>query len=127
MKTSLFLALLLLPLAGGCSSSGNSSGGAAMQGSIFDGVYVTHLQQDVKKVWPVAKTVISDASLQLVEIDETIKMVKGEIDGATVTVNVEPYDVDKSTLSVRARKYGLYDNSLSEIISERIVRRLGGQ
>ena len=112
MKTRLVLAVLLLPLAARCVAAAvGAVGGIVLSQEIADNkTYVSHLNLDVKQVWPIAKTTLSEASLELIEVDEAIRMAKAKIDGSTVTVNVEPYDIDKSILQVRARsQFGLPD------------------
>lgn len=128
MKTSLLIAVALLPLATGCvaaAAAGAVGGIVLSQEYVDNSTYVAHLNSDVNTVWPTAKRVISDTSLELVETDEAIRVVKGKIDGSTVTVNVEPYDIDKSILKVKARnRFGLADQTTAELVMERIVRRV---
>ena len=123
----LFLAVLLtLPTLPGCLAAavGAGAGLIASQELMDNNAYVSRLNKDVRKVWPVVKTFMSDASLELIEVDEEVRLAKAKIDGASVTVSVEAYDLDKTIMRVSARKYGLNDGELARLIMERIHRRL---
>jgi len=121
-----FLLLSLCPLFGGCvaAAAAGVGGAIASQELVDNNSYVSHINLDVKKVWPTVKTFLSDASLELIEVDDEVRLAKAKIDGANVTVSVEAYDIDKSIMRVSAKKYGFNDGELARIIMERIHRRL---
>jgi hypothetical protein len=111
----------------GCvAAAAGAVGGVVLSNEFADNAtYVTHLNTDVKKVWPLAKTVLSDSTLEVIEVDEQVRLAKAKIDNSTVTVQVDAYDVDKSILQVKARKFGTFpDGETARLISEKITRRL---
>ncbi|MCC6407693.1 MAG: hypothetical protein IT453_11040 [Planctomycetes bacterium] len=126
MKNLFLIALVCAPLGAGCAAvAAGAVGGIVMTTEFTDAAtYVTHLNIDAKKVWPEAKNVLQDTTLELLEVDDAIRVAKAKIDGATVTVSVEPYDIDKSTLLIKARKYGFPDGETARLVQEKIVRRL---
>lgn len=128
MKNLFLVALLCAPFAAGCAAAtAGAVGGVVLTTEFTDGAtYVTHLSIDAKKVWPETKTVLQDMSLELMEVDDSTRIAKTKIDGSTVTVSVEPYDIDKSTLIVKARKWGsmISDGETARLVQEKIVRRL---
>lgn len=128
MKNLCFVLLLCAPLGAGCAAAAAGAvGGIVMTTEFTDSAtYVTHLNIDAKRVWPETKKVLDDMTLELMEVDDAIRVVKTKIDGSTVTVSVEPYDIDKSTLIVKARKWGsmISDGETARLVQEKIVRRL---
>ncbi|MCE9594768.1 MAG: DUF3568 family protein [Planctomycetes bacterium] len=128
MKNFVLFALLAAPLGAGCvAAAAGAVGGIVMTTEFTDNsTYVTHLNIDAKKVWPETKNVLSDMSLEVMEADDAVRVAKIKIDGSTVTVSVEPYDLDKSTLLIKARKWGgtLSDGETARLVQEKIVRRL---
>ena len=118
--------LLALPLLPSCAGLliGAGVGLIASQELMDNNSYVTHIQKDVSYVWPEVKTYLSDSSLDLIEIDEELRVAKAKIDGAMVTVSVEAYDIDHSVMNVAAKKFGVTDGEMARIVTERINRRL---
>ena len=125
MRTLLLAGLCTLPLFSSCVAVVAAGAGLVISQELLDNnTYVSHVQQDVSIVWPEVKTFLSDSSLDLVEIDEELRVAKAQIDGAMVTVSVEAFDIDYSVLKVSAKKYGVSDGKLAGVIMERIHRRL---
>jgi hypothetical protein len=125
---TLVLALSLPTLLGGCAAAavvGVGLGAVAISQEVTDSnIYVTRLNMNVTEVWPTAKIFMSDQSLELIETDEESRIAKARIDGANVTVYVEAYDLDKSTMRISAKRYGINDGDMARIITERITRKL---
>ena len=129
MRTAIFASLLVLPLLSGCVAAvaAGAIGGLVLgQEVINNNVYETRLNLDVSKVWPVVKTTLSDASLETIEIDESIRLAKARIDGASVSVTCEAYDLDKTIMRTRATKYAgtINDAEMARTIQDRIIARL---
>jgi hypothetical protein len=128
MKKLFLVALLLAPFGAGCAAAAAGAvGGIVLTTEFADpATYVTNLDVDVRTVWPETKTVLSNMSLGLIESDDTIRQAKVKIDGSTVTVQVDPYDIDRTTLIVKARKWGgtMPDGETARLVQEKIVRRL---
>ncbi|HTF91345.1 MAG TPA: hypothetical protein VK843_23230 [Planctomycetota bacterium] len=128
MRTALFATLLALPLFSGCAAVAvGAIGGLVLSKEVSDNnVFETRLNIDVSKVWPMVKKTLSDASLETIEIDENVRSAKAKIDGSTVTVWVEAYDLDKTVMRTRATKYGgtINDPGRATALQERIITRL---
>ena len=120
-----FLSLPLVPLTQGCLAAVGVGAGLVLSQDLLDNnTYVTRLNSDVRNVWPTVKTTLSGASLELIEVDEELRVARAKVDGATVTVSVEAYDIDKSILRVMARKFGMTDGEVARLMHDKIVRDL---
>jgi hypothetical protein len=126
MRKLVLAASLLVPLLTGCAAAaiGVGAGVIASQEMLDNDTYVSYVNKDVRDVWPTVKSFLSDASLDIIEVDDEPRVAKAKIDGASVTVAVEAYDVDKSMMRVSARRFGVNDGEMAGIIMERIHRRL---
>jgi ferredoxin len=47
-----------------------------------------------------------------------------DVDGAKVTVTVEAYDLDRTTVRVAAKKYGVNNGEIAKMVLERILTDL---
>ena len=128
MRTAVFAALLALPLFSGCAAAVvGAVGGIVIHNEVSgSNIYETRLDMDVSKVWPVVKTTLSDTSLYTIEIDDEVRSAKANIDGASVTVSCEAYDLDKTVMKTRASKFAgtFNDPDMAKTIQERIILRL---
>lgn len=130
MRTSLLRslvgALLLAPLFSACVAAalGVGAGLIVSQGMLDNNTYVVRLNEDVERVWKVTKRTLSDASIELIEVDEDIRTARAKIDGADVTASVEAYDLDRSLLKVEAKKFGVVNGELAELTTRKILREL---
>ncbi len=131
MRTAMLASFLALPLFFGCAAVAVGAVGGLMisQDVTLNNVYETRLNVDVSKVWPMVKTTLSDKSLQTIEIDEAVRMAKAKIDGASVTVSCEAYDIDKTVMRTRASKYAgtINDPEMAGLIQTAIITRLERQ
>jgi hypothetical protein len=129
MRTAIFTALLAIPLLAACVATvaAGAVGGYVISNDVVgSNVYETRLNLNINKVWPIVKTTLSDASLETIEIDESMRQAKAKIDGATVTVLCEAYDLEKTIMRTRATKYAgtLNDGEMARLMQEKIIRRL---
>ena len=128
MRTALIASFLALPLFAGCAAVAvGAVGGLVISNEIGpNNGYETRLNIDVSKVWPTIKTTLSDTSLETIEIDEGVRQAKARIDGASVTVTCEAYDIDKTVMKTRASKYAgtINDADMARLIQEKIILRL---
>jgi len=129
MRNLILASLLAMPLFSGCAAAviGVGAGIVASQELLDNDTYVSHLNQDVKHVWPVVKTYLSDASPDLIEVDEALRVAQARIDGSLVTVSVEAYDIDRCIMKVGARRYGVNDGEMAGLVVERLHKRLSDQ
>ena len=127
MRTTLLCALLIAPLLSGCLAAAAVGAGAALvvsQDMLDNNTFLTRLNSDVTEVWPQVKLYLSEASTQLIEVDDDLRMANAKIDGCTVTVSVEAYDYGRSDLTVRATRFGLNRGDIARVVTDRITRRM---
>ena len=128
MRTAFLASLLSLPLATSCFAvAAGAVGGLVISKEVVSmNVFETRLNVDISKVWPTVKTVLSDLSLEVISIDENVRQAKAQIDGASVTVTCEAYDLDKTVMKTRAAKYAgtINDAEMARLIQERIILKL---
>lgn len=126
MRTTLLCALLIAPLTSGCLAAAVGAGAALVvsQDMMDNNTFVTRLNSDVTEVWPEVKLYLSEASTQLIEVDDDLRMANAKIDGCTVTVSVEAYDYGRSDLTVRATRFGLNRGDIARVVTDRITRRM---
>lgn len=129
MRTALKIALLTLPLTlplSGCLVAG-AVGGVVLSNEMVDNrAYVSHVDKDAKVVWNTVKDFLSKESPELIEFDDQTRIAKAKLDDANVTVTVEAFDLDKSVLTVSAKKFmsTVNDGEFAKIVMERLHRRL---
>ncbi|HUR27167.1 MAG TPA: hypothetical protein VM509_03205 [Planctomycetota bacterium] len=131
MRTAILASLLALPLFTGCAAVAVGAIGSLMISNevTANNVYEARLNVDVSKVWPTVKTTLSDKSMQVIEVDDNVRLAKAKIDSAWVTVTCEAYDLDKTVMKVRAAKYAgtINDPEMARMIQEAIMLRLERQ
>jgi hypothetical protein len=122
----MLLALLALPLGSSCAAAllGAGAGLIASQELLDNNTYVSHIERDISYVWPEVKIYLSEASLDLIDVDEPKRTVEARIDGADVVTSVEAWDMDRTIVRVEAKKLGVNDGELARTIMERIHARL---
>lgn len=118
---ALFLAL---PFASSCAVAGVAAGVVVSQEVLDNNTFVSHIERDVSFVWPEVKIYLSEASLDLIEVDESKRTVKARIDGADVLASVEAWDMDRTIIRLEAKKFGVNDGEIARMIMERIHERL---
>ena len=120
--------MLAFPLFTGCAAVAlGAIGGLVISKDVSSSnVYETRLNTDVSKVWPMVQKVLSDASLETIEIDQAVRSASAKIDGSKVTVTCEAYDLDKTVMRTRASKYAgtINDAGRAAAIQERIIQKL---
>ena len=79
---------------------------------------------DSRELWATVKKTVSHMSPYPIHVDEDLRQVKASYDSGTVYVQVETFDINESTLRVRATKYGLRSGDLANEVQRRIIREL---
>jgi hypothetical protein len=128
MRTPLLplLALFaLVPLFQGCVVAA-AAGTGAVAGSVMmeDNTYISHLNTDSGRTWAQTKSTLSRKSAKPLDVDENHRRAVADMDGTTVTVTVETYDLNVSVLRVSAKKYGFPENDIAKIVLDRITEDL---
>jgi hypothetical protein len=126
MSKTLLSLVLLTPLFTGCAAAalGVGAGVLISQEMMDNNIYVGQLNSDVNKVWSSAKATLSHSSLKPIDVDNEVRSATAEIDGAKVTINVETYDLNRSVLKVMAKKYGVNNGEIAEMMFNKIVSEL---
>lgn len=128
MRNAILIALLALPLSS-CLVAG-AVGGVVLSSEMMDNrSYVSHVDKDAKLVWATVKNFLSSESAELIEFDDQTRIAKAKLDGANVVVTVEAFDVDRSVLSVSAKKFmsTVNDGELAKVVMERLHRRINAE
>lgn len=125
MRHKLITSLLIALALPGCLAAAAGIGAGIIISQEMDAnTYITHLQQDADVVWATAKATLSHQATEIIEPDEDLRKATARIDNADVTVSVEVYDLDRCTLRVSARKYGVANGELAQMVMSGIVRDL---
>jgi hypothetical protein len=117
-------ALAALPALSGCLAAGVVGGVVLSQELMDNNTYVSHLNRDAREVWATVKVSLADWSLEVIDYDDNARIAKADIDGSKVTVAVETYDLNKSVMKVSARKFGVSNGEMAQLITERLHARL---
>ena len=128
LRTSLLLAPLSLGMAlglGGCLVAGAAAAGILVSQEVLDNnVYVATLDRDANQVWASAKVALNRASLKPIDVQDDVRQAVADIDDAKVTVSVETYDLNRSTLRVSAKKYGVNNGEIAKMVYDKILHEL---
>jgi hypothetical protein len=125
MRPTLPLLLVLGLLAPGCGAVLGVGAGVLISQDVIDSKkYIAIVNRDADLVWATAKSLLSHESQELVQADEDHRTCVGTVDGATVTVGVEVYDLHTARLTVTAKRYGVSNGEMAELIMNKIVRKL---
>lgn len=123
------LSSLLLVAAGlsGCAAVAVGAAGVLVAQEVLpNNTYVAQVSVDSRKAWASAKSTLSHMSIDPIQTDEELKEATARYDDATVKVQVETFDVGKSTIRVHARKFGVTSGEIAEVTLSKILRDLDG-
>lgn len=130
---SLSLGVLVLgaTAAPGCAVvAGTAAGVVLAQEAMDNSTYVVQLQLPAEVAWEEVKVSLSKQATGPLEVDESLKVAKGEVDGRKATVSVESFDQTSSRVIVAARHFGMVDGEAAEQVSNTItadIRREHGE
>jgi len=128
MRKPLYLPLSIVLVLSGLSGCAAIAVGAAAvivsQEVIDSNIYVATLDRDANEVWASAKIALNRASLKPIDVQDDIRQAVADIDDAKVTVNVETYDLNRSTLRVSAKKYGVNDGETAKRVYDKILHEI---
>ncbi|HEV8114039.1 MAG TPA: DUF3568 family protein [Planctomycetota bacterium] len=129
MRTShRLLAIPLLITAASLSSCAAIAVGAAAvvvsQDVLDNNVYVATLDRGPDQVWASAKVALNHASMKPIDAQDDMRKATATIDDATVTVSVETYDLNRSTLRVSAKKYGVNNGQIAKMVYDKILNEI---
>jgi len=125
MRQSVLSAFLLALLLPSCLAVAAGVGaGVILSQEMDNNTYVAHVQQDADVVWATAKATFAHRSSELLETDEDLRIAEGVVDNAKVRVSVEVYDLGHSVLRVSAKKYGVNNGEIAEMVMQDIIRQI---
>jgi len=125
MRKPLLLVLSIAPVFASCVAAGAAVAGVLISQEVLDNnIYVATLDRDADTVWASTKVALSRASLKPIDTQEDIRQATAEIDDAKVTVGVETYDLNRSTLRVSAKKYGVNNGEIAKMTYDKILHEL---
>ena len=125
MRKPLLLALSIVPFFASCAVVAAGAAGVLISQEVLDNnIYVAQLNSDADAVWASTKVALSRASLKPIDTQEDIRQATAEIDDAKVIVGVETYDLNRSTLRVSAKKYGVNNGEIAKMVYDKILHEL---
>jgi hypothetical protein len=128
MRKLLLFAILLVPTLSSCALVGGAAAGAYAANEMNDGsVYVGRLPHSGSAAWAGTKVTLSNLSLKPITVDNEAMQAVADVDGATVTVTVSTYDLNRSEIQVRARKYLMENGPIAKLVFDKICADLDQQ
>jgi len=127
MQKSLLLAALVPRSFGltGCVAAAGAGVGILVAQEVLDNnVYVARLDKDAGEVWASAKVALNKASLKPIDAQDDVRQATAEVDDAKVVVSVETYDLNRSTLRVSAKKYGVNNGEIAKMVYDKIIHEV---
>ncbi len=100
------------------------AGAALTTQEFMDNATLAFLKEDPEVVWRVTRETIERRSLDEVQVDEEAHTLRANIEGATVTAQVQRFDASQTRLAISAKKWGLYDADQANTIITLIKRNL---
>jgi len=125
-RLSLAALLLAVPaFFSGCAAAAAGVAAVIISQDVLDNnVYVATLDRGAEEVWTSAKVALNHASLKPIDAQDDVRKAVADIDDATVTVNVETYDLNRSTLRVSAKKYGVNNGQIAKMVYDKILNEI---
>ena len=121
-KLAILLCAALAPLLSGCVALAAGAAGAMIATDVLENqTYVAQFNMDADELWHSAKATVSHSSTDPIEVDRDLRTVRAKIDGAVVVVSVETFDLNQSLLRVEAKKYGMVNGEIANMVLQSIV------
>ena len=121
-KLAILLCAALAPLLSGCVALAAGAAGAMVVNDVMENkTYVAQFNMDADEVWHSAKATVSHASTDPIEVDRDLRSVRAKIDGAVVEVSVETFDLNQSLLRGEAKKYGVINGEIANMVLQSII------
>ena len=116
----------LAPLClGGCWAVAVGAGSILIGQQVMDNnTYVAQLEAEPHLVWATTKSSLSHMTTDPIHTDEDLREAKGTYEGSKVVVQVETFDIGKSTIRVSASKFGVAQGETAQKVLNRILKDL---
>jgi hypothetical protein len=122
----LLLALLASLSAAGCVAvaAGATAGYLVSKETLEGEVQQATVALDVEKVWREAQATLRTLSTKGVSVQASPRIVRGEVDGADVSIEVQAYDLDRTVILVEAKKTLSPAGTVAERVLNAVLDRL---
>jgi hypothetical protein len=124
LASFLLASIVLVPVAASCAAVALGAGVVVGQQVLPDNAYVGQLTTDASRTWAQAKTTLSHMSTKPIDTNNDLRRAIADVDGASVTVVVETYDLNRSQIRVSATKFGFAASETARVVFERITQDL---
>lgn len=125
LAAALVLATFLVPASSSCVAVAALGAGVLVSQQVLnDDVYVGQLTTDASRTWAQTKTTLSRLSLEPIDANNELRRAVADVDGATVTVVVEVYDLNRSQIRVSAKRFAFAASETARVVFERITQDL---
>lgn len=125
MRTPILLAAFLLTVSTSCAAAAAGAAAVLISQDVLDNnVYVARLDRSADLVWASSKVALSHLSPKPYDVQDDIRQAIADVDDAKVTVTVDTYDLNRSTLRVSARKFGVNNGEIAKIVYDKILAEL---
>ena len=125
LRQTALLAFVLALFTPGCVALlGLGAGVVISQDMLDNSTFVAQLKDEVNLTWAEAKSSLSQQASQPIDVDEDLRAATGIVDDAKVTISVEAYDMNRTRLIVSAKKFGVANGKIAEMVFNRILKQL---
>lgn len=104
---------------------GGAAGYAVSQEVLPNEVHTSLELVDVQTAWASAQETMRDRAEDGIETTDYPRRIECEVAGADVEVEVEAYDLNRTLIRVRARRYFLEDDDVARMVLNYILDDLG--
>ncbi len=87
-------------------------------------VHSSQIRVDVEEVWHVAQDVFGIMSSEPLRVTEFPRTLYGKVDSAKVTVQVLAFDLNRTTVKVRAKRLGFSDSQIAGRVLDTLLAKL---
>lgn len=129
MRKIALAALLTLPFAlQSCAVVAGVGAGTLVASETMDNsVYIAQLTTNADMTWAEAKVALSKLSLKPIAYENEARHATAEIDGATVSVDVATFDLNRSELRVSAKRWYGADGKVAKMVYDKLVADIDAQ
>lgn len=128
-RSLLLIALACLPLGACVVAAGAGVGYLVSREVLDDETNTAQVQDEVGAVFEIARETLGILIEPATEVRTTSapRTAHGKVDGSDVTVTVEAYDIDRTTIRVQAKGTLGNDGETAERVLNEILRRLNAE
>jgi len=116
--------LLLFGLASACAVVAAGVTGFVVSQEFMDNAMEVYMPGTSRVVWPTTKATLSEMSATPIDVDDDLMAAEATIDAAKVVVQVETFNQEETRVRILARKFGVDNKALAEMVQDRIRRNL---